>query len=153
MQGGWGSMGRKKWFRDRRDQLFEPMQSLPIHNKAVEVPRMFTQCDLELECDEARLKYQWDENARGQYAEEEHLKLSFERGFKIGFERGFKTGFERGFKIGDPIGRIQLCERVLKRKVTSQEMLRAIAVEQLQEFAERLEIQLAERRALEPDVD
>jgi ABC-type taurine transport system ATPase subunit len=75
---------------------------------------MLTHNDLERERYEARLKFQRDQNARMQFAE------------------------EKGKKRGAIIGRVQACEMVLKQQPTPLEALDALTLEQLQELADRL---------------
>ncbi len=78
---------------------------------------MFTPNDLEREGYEARLKFRRDQSAMLRDAE---LK-------------------------GSLVGRIQLCEKLLKQGPTLEEALHAQSLEQLQELANRLEKQLAQR--------
>jgi hypothetical protein len=81
---------------------------------------MLTLDELEREKYEARLKYQRDEAARLLYAT------------------------KMGEKRGALIGRIQLAERVLKHEQTSEEVLRAMTLEQLRQLADKLEVRLGE---------
>jgi predicted transposase/invertase (TIGR01784 family) len=129
-----------------KDHLPASLQTPPIR-KAMEVLHMLTQSDLERERYESRLKFQRDESARIQFAEERAEKRGEERGEKRGEERGEKRGEERGVKIGDLIGRVQLCESVLKKETTPSEVLKAMKLEQLQELADRLQAQLIKEKA------
>ena len=114
------------------DDLPGPLQVPPIR-KAMEVMQMLTQDELEREKYEARLKFQRDAEAELYDAE------------RRGEERGEQRGEQRGKQRGQLIGRVRLCEQLLKETPTSTDTLDTMPLEQLQQLADRLEARLPGR--------
>jgi predicted transposase/invertase (TIGR01784 family) len=95
------------------DALPAPLQ-VPVIQQAMKELKMLTQDDLERERYEARIKLQRDASSRVAAARIE----------------------------GSLIGRIQMCQSLLKRPVTSEEELLAMSLEQLQRLVDQLQHEL-----------
>jgi predicted transposase/invertase (TIGR01784 family) len=115
------------------ERLPEALQT-PTIRKAMEVLRMLTQSELEREKYEARLKYQRDELSRQHELNEAQHELNEARRLA-----------ELSEQRGELIGRVQMCEEVLKLPPTPKETLRAMTLEQLQQLVEQLKARVAGR--------
>jgi predicted transposase/invertase (TIGR01784 family) len=143
-----------------KDNLPAALRSATVR-QAMEVLKMMTQSDLERERYQSRLKAERDHRAILQEAEyivkkglEEGLKRSLEQGLEQGLKKGLKEGRElgrqeareegrqEGFEAGDLLGRIQICQRLLKLTVTPSEVLLATPMQDLRTQAKHLEQQL-----------
>jgi predicted transposase/invertase (TIGR01784 family) len=94
----------------------------PTVRRAMEVLEMLTQSDLERERYESRLKAQRDHYSFLKYAREE--------------------GLREGREEGEILGRIHLCQRLLKAPLTPREELLVLSLDELRAKAEAMEQQL-----------
>lgn len=106
-------------------EALPPALDLPIIHRAMEELTMLTQNDLERERYEARLKAH-------------HDYVSFLHEAKHRHEQGLQQGRAQGAAIG----RIQVCQRLLKRRETPEEQLLALPLDELFRQAEQLEKEL-----------
>jgi hypothetical protein len=102
------------------------LQRQPLVLRAVEELKMLAQNDVERERYEARRKAQ----------------LDFNTAVKAARMEGREEGREEGRAEGEMIGRIHLCERLLKRPLTSTEQLVNRSLEELTQLADDLQAQV-----------
>ena len=94
---------------------------------------MLTQTDIERERYEARWKLQLDNN-------------TFKKVMEMERAEGIAKGHAVGFVEGQLLGRIQLCQTLLKQPVATRESLGHLTQDQLQSLANNLELQLVATR-------
>ena len=110
------------------DKLPAAMRTPAVH-RAMEVLQMLTQSDLERERYESRLKAQRDQ-------------FSF---LKAAREEAMKEGRQEGRQEGQAVGRIHICQQLLKLPLTPGEELLALPLAELQAKAAELEQQIGTR--------
>jgi predicted transposase/invertase (TIGR01784 family) len=116
------------------DGLPAAFQQRPLVLHAVEELKMLAQNDVERERYEARRKAQLDYNTG--------LKAARLEGREEGRQEGCEEGRSQGRAEGEIIGRIHLCERLLKRQLTPTEQLANRPLEELMQLADDLQSQI-----------
>ena len=106
--------------------------------RAMEVLQMLTQSDLERERYEARLKAERDRYSFLKAAKEQGMS----EGRAEGHAEGRAEGHAEGIAQGVLVGRIQLCQQLLKLPPTATEELYTLSLADLQARAEALEQQI-----------
>ncbi len=115
------------------DENLPPSLDVPPIRQALEVLRMLSQDELERERYLDRLKAERDAAS---------LQHSLQHGVRLARESGLEEGREEGLEKGELIGRIHLCQRMLKQTLTPKEELHKHSIEELARLAEQLEAQL-----------
>ncbi|MBI1916649.1 MAG: Rpn family recombination-promoting nuclease/putative transposase [Planctomycetes bacterium] len=107
------------------DENLPPSLDVPPIRQALEILRMLSQDELERERYLDRLKAERD-------------AASLQHGYRLARE----SGLEEGREEGELIGRIHLCQRMLKQPLTPKEELLRQPIEELYRLSEQLEAQL-----------
>ncbi len=115
------------------DSLPEPLR-VPAMQKAMEVLEIMSKNEIEWERYQSRLKFQRDQNM--------YVKDAHDQGVEEGRGKGLQEGLEKGLKEG-AVGRIHLCQRMLKAPLTPRDELLALTLENLDAKAAALESQVA----------
>ena len=105
--------------------------------RAMEVLQMLTQNDLERERYLARLKAERDRVSFLNEAVEEAREEAREQGLKQGLEQGREQGLQKG----EILGRIHLCQRLLKLPLTPRQELIGLSLDELEARAVAMEHQ------------
>jgi predicted transposase/invertase (TIGR01784 family) len=119
------------------DQLPKTLK-VPMVQRAMEVLDMLAKNDVHRERYQARLKWERDQTAFIDEARQEGIERGIERGIEKGIEKGREVGREEGAWIG----RIQICQQLLKTPMTPRDQLAALSIEDLQARASALQQQL-----------
>jgi len=109
----------------------------PFIKQALEVLVMLSQDERERSLYLDRFKAQCDEASRQYFAQNAR-----EIGVKEGIEQGIEQGIEKGIEKGEVIGRIRLCQEMLKLPMTPREDLLRLPLEDLARQAAELRSKL-----------
>jgi predicted transposase/invertase (TIGR01784 family) len=120
-----------------KDALPAALTGQPLVVRAVEELHMMTQSDLERERYEARRKGQLDYNTGLEEAREDGEEKGRQEGLQVGRQEAQREGL---------IGTIHFCERLLNRPETPNEHWSQWSLEELSQFAEKLQDDVLHQR-------